>query len=85
MRELTSTAKKLMELFSYFRIKKGEYLSVKLMRSRQHLWKDIGEEEFNEAVNDLIELGYIERIEDPAGWKLLEAGDENLEQLPLHF
>jgi len=81
--ELTSTAKKIMELFRYFRIKKGEYLSVKLIRSKQHLWKDIEEEEFNEAVDDLIQLGYIERIENPEGWKLLEAGDDNLKQLTL--
>jgi len=81
--ELTSTAKKIMELFRYFRIKKGEYLSVKLIRSKQHLWKDIEEEEFNEAVYDLIQLGYIERIENPEGWKLLEAGDDNLKQLTL--
>jgi len=83
--ELTSTAKKIMELFRYFRVKKGEYLSVKLIRSKQHLWRDIEEEEFNEAVNYLIHLGYIERIENPAGWKLLEAGDDDLKQLPLHF
>jgi len=83
--ELTSTAKKIMELFRYFRTKKGEYLSVKLIRSKQHLWKDIEEEEFNEAVNYLIHLGYLERIENPEGWKLLEAGDDNLKQLPLHF
>ena len=81
--ELTSTARKIMELFRYFRIKKGEYLSVKLIRSKQHLWKDIEEEEFNEAVDDLIQLGYIERIENPVGWKLLEAGDDNLKQLAL--
>ena len=85
MRELTSTAKNIMELFRYFRVKKGEYLSVKLMRSRQHLWKDIEEEEFNQALEDLIELGYIERIENPEGWKLLEAGDDNLKQPTLHF
>ena len=85
MRELTSTAKKIMELFRYFRIKQGEYLSVKLIRSKQYLWKDIEEEEFNEAVNYLVHLGYIERIENPVGWKLLERGDDNLKQLTLHF
>lgn len=83
--ERTSTARKIMELFRYFRVKKGEYLSVKLIRSKQHLWKDIEEEEFNEAVNYLVHLGYIERIENPVGWKLLEAGDDDLKQLPLHF
>ena len=83
--ELTSTARKIMELFRYFRVKKGEYLSLKLIQSKQHLWKNVEEEEFNEAIDDLIQLGYIERIENPAGWKLLEAGEDNLKQLPLHF
>jgi hypothetical protein len=85
MRELTSTAKKIMGVFRYFRVKKDEYLSVKLILSKRHLWRDIEEEEFNEAVDGLIKLGYIERIENPAGWKLLEAGDDYLRQLPLHF
>ena len=83
MGELSSTAKKIMGVFRYFRIKKDEYLSVKLILSKKHLWKDIEEEEFNEAVDDLIQLGYIERIENPEGWKLLEAGDDNLKQLTL--
>lgn len=83
--ELASTARKIMELFRYFRVKKGEYLSLRLIRSKQHLWKDIEEVEFNEAVNYLVHLGYIERIENPVGWKLLEAGDDDLKQLPLHF
>jgi len=74
-----------MELFRYFRGKKGEYLSVKLIRSKQHLWKNIEEEEFNEAVDDLIQLGYIERIENRKGGKLLEAGDDNLKQLTLPY
>jgi len=81
--ELTSAAKKIMELFRYFRIKKGEYLSVKLIRSKQYLWRDIEEQEFNEAVDDLIQLGYIEKIENPEGWKLLGAGDDKLRQLTL--
>ena len=85
MGELTSTAKKIMEMFRYFRVKKCEYLSIRLIRSRQHLWKDIEEEEFNQALENLIEMGYIEKIENPEGWKLLEAGDDNLKQLNLHF
>ena len=83
--ELTSIAKKIMELFRYFRIKKGEYLSAKLIRSKQHLWKDIEEEDFNKAFDELVQLGYLEKIENPAGWKLLEAGGDNLKQLTLHF
>lgn len=82
--KLTSISRKIMELFGYFRVKKGEYLSAKLIRSKQHLWKNIEEEQFSEAVNYLIRLGYIERIENPAGWKLLEEGYNGLKQFPLH-
>jgi hypothetical protein len=85
MNELTSTAKKIMELFRYFRAKKNEYLSVKLLLSKRHLWRDIEEEEFNQAGDDLIKLGYLEKIQNPVGWKLLEAGDNYLKHLPLHF
>ena len=85
MRELTSVAKKIMEVFRYFRIKKDEYLSAKLLLNKRHLWRDIGEEEFNEAVGGLIRLRYIERIERPEGWRLLEAGGEYLKQRTLTF
>jgi hypothetical protein len=85
MNELTSTSKKLIGVFRYFRIKKDEYLSVKLVLSKKHLWKDIEEEAFSEAADDLIKLGYLEKIENPVGWKLLGAGDDYLKQLPLHF
>jgi len=74
-----------MEVFQYFRIKQSEYISLKLIMSKRHLWRDIEEEEFNEAVGDLIELGYIGRIENPEGWRLLEAGDEYLKQRTLTF
>ena len=85
MQELTAIARKIMELFRYFRIRRGEYLSVKLIRSKQYLWKDIEEEVFNHAVDELIRLGYIESIDNPAGWKLLDAGDDSLKQLSLDF
>jgi len=85
MREPTSVAKKIMEVFRYFRIKKDEYLSAKLLLSKRRLWRDIDEEAFNKAVGDLIRLGYIERIELPEGWRLLEAGDDWLKQRPLPF
>jgi hypothetical protein len=85
MKELTSVAKKIMEVFRYFRIKKDEYLSAKLLLGKRNLWRDIDDEEFNEAVGDLIRLGYIGRIEHPEGWRLLEAGDDWLKQRPLPF
>ena len=74
-----------MEVFRYFRIRKGEYISLKLILSKKHLWKDIEGEEFNQAVDDLIRLVYIGRIENPEGWRLLEAGDEYLKQRTLTF
>ena len=81
----TSTAKKIMEVFRYFRIRKTEYLSLKLLLSKRHLWRDIEEEEFNQAMSELMELGYIEKMESPAGWRLLEAGDDYLKQLELRL
>jgi hypothetical protein len=85
MRKLTSTAKKIMEVYRYLRIKRDEYISLKLLQSKKHLWKDIEEEEFNQAVDDLIKMGYIGRIENPVGWKLLEAGHDYLNQGSLPF
>lgn len=79
--ELTSTAKKIMEVFRYFRIKKEEYLSIKLLLCKRHLWRDIEEEEFNQAVEELIELRYIRKLEDPEGWALTDAGDEYIKRL----
>lgn len=74
----TTTAKKIMEVFRYFRIRKDEYLSIKLLQSKRHLWRDIEEDEFGQAMDELIELGYIEKMDRPEGWRLLEAGDEYL-------
>ena len=79
----TSTAKKIMEVFLYFRIKKDEYLSVKLLLGKRHLWREVEEEDFNKAIEELIEKGYIARMETPESWRLLEAGDEYLKQLEL--
>ena len=81
----STTAKKIMEVFRYFRIKEGEYISLKLISSKKHLWRDIDEEEFNQGVGDLIKLGYIGRIDNPEGWRLLEAGGEYLKQRTLTF
>ena len=81
MTDLTSTAKKIMEVFRYFRIKKDDYLSVKLVSSKRHLWRDIDDETFNDAIDALIEKGYIGKMEDSAGWRLLAPGEEHLKQL----
>jgi hypothetical protein len=80
---ITSTARKIMEVFRYFRIRKNECLSIKLLLSKRHLWRDIEEDAFSQAMGELMELGYIKKIESPAGWRLLEAGDEYLKQLEL--
>ena len=81
MIELTSTAKKIMEVFRYFKIRKDEYLSVKLVLLKRHLWRDIDDETFNDAMGQLIERGYVSSMEDPSGWKLLSAGAEYLKEL----
>jgi len=54
MRNLTFVARRIMEVFRYFRSKKNEYLSARLLLSKRRLWRDIDEEAFNEAVGDLI-------------------------------
>jgi hypothetical protein len=81
MTELTSTAKKIMEVFRYFRIKKDDYLSVKLVLSRRYLWQDIDDQTFNDALNELILRGYVGAMEEPLGWRLLEQGAEYINQL----
>jgi len=80
MNDITSTAKKIMEVFRYFRIKKDEYLSIKLLSSKRHLWRDIGEEQFSKAIEELMGLDYIARIDYPAGWRLRERGSELIKQ-----
>jgi hypothetical protein len=85
MRELTPVARKIMEVFRYFRIRKDEYLSAKLLVNKRYLWRDIDEKTFNKALDGLIRLRYIERIEHPEGWRLLEAGDDWLKQRSLPF
>lgn len=74
MNDLTSIAKKIMEVFRYFRIRQDEYLSVRLLQSKRNLWRDVEEEQFNEAIEELKERGYIGKMETPDGWKLLEPG-----------
>jgi hypothetical protein len=81
MTELTSTAKKIMEVFRYFRIKRDDILSTKLLLSKRHLWRDIEEEELTHAIEELTGLGYIAKIEFPEGWRLLERGAEYLKEL----
>jgi len=61
-----------MEVFRYFRIMSGNPLSLKLFLTRKHLWQDLEEDEVHDALNELIQKGYITEIEDPTGWRLLE-------------
>ena len=78
MSELTSTARIVMEVFRYFRIKGHDSLSTKLLLSRKYLWRDVEEETFNKAMAELAEKDYIRKMEDPEGWQLLDAGAEYL-------
>jgi biotin operon repressor len=79
--DLTATAKKIMELFNYFRIKPGDSLSQKLFLTRKHLWKDLEEQEVQDALKELIQQGYMTEIEAPSGWRLQEAGAQYLKSL----
>ena len=74
MTDLTYMAKRIMEVFGYFRIRQGDTLTLKLFLTRKHLWKDFEEEQVQDALNELIQRGLIVGIEDPAGWRLLEPG-----------
>jgi len=46
MTELTAKAKKIMEIFRYFRIIQDGTLSLKLFLTRKHLWHDLDEKKF---------------------------------------
>lgn len=81
MTDLTATAKKIMELFRYFKIQQGDTLSLKLFLTRKHLWQDQEEQEVQDALGELIQRGYITAIEDPSGWRLQEAGAQYLKSL----
>jgi len=48
--DLTAVAKKIMELFNYFKISAGDTPSLKLFLTRKHLWKDLAEEEVQDAL-----------------------------------
>ena len=74
MSDLTSTAKKIIEVFRYFRIKQNDMLSTNLLLSKRHLWRDIEEAQFRGAIEELIEMGYIAKMEKPEGWRLLQPG-----------
>jgi len=75
-----ATAKKIMELFHYFKIKDGDTLSLRLFLTRKYLWRELEEEEVNNALKELILRGYITAIEDQSGWTLLKPGAEYLKQ-----
>jgi hypothetical protein len=81
MTDLTATAKKIMEVFRYFRINEGDALSLKLFLTRKHLCRDLKEEEVMDALWELTNRGYIAEMEDPPGWRLLEAGVQYIKSL----
>jgi len=83
MNELTSTAKKIMEVFRYFRIKRDEILSTKMILSKRELWQDVTDEHFTHAIAELMGMGYLAKIKSPEGLRLLEAGDDYLKQIEL--
>ena len=78
---LTATAKKIMEVFRYFKINQGDTLSLKLFLTRKHLWLELEEEEVQDALKELIIRGYLSEVEDPSGWRLQEAGVQYLKTL----
>lgn len=81
MTDLTTTAKQIMEVFRYFKINQGDTLSLKKFLTRKHLWNDLEEEEVQDALGELIQLGYIAETEDPSGWMLQEAGAQYIKSL----
>jgi hypothetical protein len=81
MTDLTYMAKRIMEVFRYFRIRQGDSMTLKLFLSRKHLWRDYEEEQVQDALNELIQRGFIVGIEESAGWRLLEPGAQYLRSL----
>lgn len=81
MTDLTATTKRIMELFNYFKLKAGETLYLKLFLTRKLLWRDLEEQEVQDALGELIQLGYITAIEDPSGWRLSDSGFQYLKSL----
>ena len=80
MTDLTATAKKIMEVFGYFKIKADDTLSLRLFLTRKYLWRNIEDEEVHGALKELAERGYIQMMDDEPQWKLLNAGAEYLKQ-----
>ena len=78
MTDLTATAKKIMEVFRYFKIKQSDTMPLKLFMTRKHMWHDLEEEEVHDALRELIQKGFIMETEDLSGWRLLEAGVQYL-------
>ena len=70
-----------MEVFSYFKIKADDTLSLQLFPTRKYLWRDIEDEEVQDALKELIQWGYIVAIEDPSGWRLQEQGAQYIKSL----
>jgi len=81
MTDLTYMAKKIMEVFRYFKITQGDTMTLKLFLSRKHLWKEFEEEQVQDALNELIQRGFIVGVEEPAGWRLLKPGAQYIRSL----
>jgi hypothetical protein len=80
MSELTSVARKILNVFKYFRVKKDGFLSTKLLLSKAHLWRDIDEETFDRAIDELLEKGYIRKsMERMPGFFQTEIGHDYLQ------
>jgi hypothetical protein len=72
---LTPTAKTIMDVFRYYRTPAGNNISVKQMQENRHLWRDVDDETFYEAIDDLVQRDFIAVCDDPPGWQLLKAGE----------
>lgn len=80
-REISFTSKKIMDVFRYFKIKRDEILSIKLLLGKKELWQDVTDRHFTYAIEELMEMGYMAKIRTPARWRLLERWAEYLKQV----
>jgi hypothetical protein len=81
MSELSFAAKKIMVLFIYFQVSNDGFIPEELLEKKTFVAGFIEEEEIETALNDLTSRGYIIKMKDSKGWKLLEEGKEYLKHL----
>ena len=74
MTDLTATAKKIMEVFRYFKIKQGDTMPLKLFMTRKHMWQDLEEEEVYDALRELIQKGFIMETRRPVRLPIIRGG-----------